>query len=34
MAHSNLWINRRRGGAALHSSLNISYEEILDVTAV
>jgi hypothetical protein len=34
MAHSNLWINRRRGGAALHSSLNISYEKILDVTAV
>ena len=25
------WINRRRGGTALESSLNISYEKILDV---
>ena len=28
------WINRRRGGAALESSPNISYEEILDVTVL
>jgi hypothetical protein len=26
------WIKRRRGGAALQSSLNISYGKILDVT--